>query len=556
MTGEIEEGLISYLSHDYLRTNVLNLWDRISDEIKTELGLMPSPCPNQIEVVRKLKPLAMGGEVISGQFILDGSALTGKFPLSAVVAKEALKILISDLRMCDFCVDDFSRAYGVFWCNTTQRRNWYKEWTDTVWCVGDQSCITKYYYPGYSFEKIEYLIGKSGIIDFIRENIRLARNELAPSPEEYILNVLNKEWYTTRPLTSLELKIIRRWLNQPDILVGQIAKEIGVSPQWVSNTFRDLRRYSIISAFHSVSAPRIGLKLLYVLLKATDDIDLEKYMRASPFYYSLKKILTHENAILALHTVPDNPINCDALGSFAKSLGSNVTTSIMNTSRGIRIRNLDYYDCDEGRWKIPWDILDKHLMKIHDEDLAHVVRAPIEDMLFTKANVHLDQIDMILADFYANPQRASLRENLTVEQARKVIKKSSKETNERVRKLLSNGILKNTRAFTNNGLDSGFLITIQHGKATASFLAWTSYFPYVDSFLDRNGNLLAFLYIPSDGIKHILESVHKLPGRISAHLLGEANRGGLEIPIDLWKEELQQWGHSEEAIEKWFEVLP
>jgi DNA-binding Lrp family transcriptional regulator len=392
------------------------------------------------------------------------------------------------------------------------------------------------------------MVGASGLRSLILEISTMPKYGLGLDYQEYLTFLRERFLRFSVRLSSTELGIVNVLMHHGECSYQSIGVQMGISAEWVSRRISSMRRRSLFRKYDRVPFSRVGIRMFYMLLAAEENSEsLLSLLTPCPFIYAYRKVLAGRWDALASLAIPDNDKSIRALLRFQHLMDKwGYTTSLIEVASSGTVNCFDYYDCRNGMWAIPWELLEIQIRKVYNEQLGSVF--PRIDHPASRTQIHLDRLDMQILDQIRNGSSsiAKVRTALHIGQQRAARK---------LKRMREAGLILSTWEIHNIGLNESVIAVTDDKRTAESIAAWTQRLPRSIVSFDENRKLCLVTQLPSGGSFGMAKALSSLSGRVTVDILGMKIYGAWGFPTSLWDVSGQRWWAPEDGLREWFERM-
>jgi DNA-binding MarR family transcriptional regulator len=467
-------------------------------------------------------------------------------PLEGVVANLCMRTAFQSEGICQDCIDDLAMEFARQSLEGQTREHWFTAWLEDTQIRYPDSPLS--YHPSWTYRFIHRMVGDEGLDEIVREVREMNRCEILMGREDYVIFLKTRLRRFVVPLNSTELRLLGHLLHRPVASQKRISKEMGMSPQWISQKIKELGLRRVLHRYETVPLSWIGIRRFHVLLGCENEPrNLMSYLTSSPFLYSSHKFMTGVWDLEATLRIPDCKVNIRALERFTEEMGKRgVHAELFEVASEGVSHCFDHYSTADSGWNIPWEIMRVQLGKIYNDRLADVI--PQLDEWANRTKLYLDEVDMRILSL-------AQKGITSISQVRSRLRMAQATVAKKLRRLKESGLIKQRYSAQNIGRVEKILMITDDRRAGQSISAWVQRLPKARVAYTPEDVLYCQASLPVGGAYGAMWSVDVLPVRLTAGLLSLPAVFNYWIPHRLWDVDNQGWRHSSEELEKWFESL-
>jgi len=522
-------------------------WLEVSEIIHTLFGLDAAQIPREIESVSSTELLDGISQIQNGKLLISEKVALGDIPLQAVVARECLKSALPKKGICIKWAEDLANEFARQYLTGKNREDWYRTWIESTQETKVNDALS--HSPQRAYALLYEAMGERALQNIVSDFINASKYGTEMSLEDYLQYFYTVTSRFTVPLDTTELHIIDSLIKDPNATPKTQAKKLSLSPQWISTKITELQRKMILRKFETVRFSKIGIRMFHLEIGNVSISEiLNQYLSGCPFLYGIRSILSGPNQALAILAVPDNPINIAALDRFIKGLQDDmIEHRLFEVTSSSANYCFDYYDSEDGIWRIPWDLERVQLSKIHQDDLASIF--PKIDEKKCMDNSEFDMLDMrILGTVWRGATSVySIRKELRVGQERVAAK---------LKEFRNQDIITMKWEIHNIGLIENIMIHTEDASIGASIAAWSQRLPRTIHSFDDERRMVLMCSLPQGGTYGMIWAMELLATPIQTSVLGQSLYGYWRFPDAQWDVNTCQWKASYDEIESWLGSIP
>ena len=451
----------------YMR--IIELWKRFSHQIENKFGLIPGPCPSRVEVTEEdCVQQNFGGLLSNDVFYITNDALNNSIPLEGIIAKICMETALPKEGFYEEAINDICVEFARQILEGEKTKTWIKVWSLNSPKKKLSTIMT--HNPSVFFPLLYDLAGAVGLQQLVQDICTMAKCGIHLNCTDYLSFLKTHFRRLSVNLNQTDLKIINVLLHNGSCSYTDLGEKIGISSEWVSRRVSSLRRLSILRRFERVPFSKVGIRMFHLFLySGNKKKEPLEFLLACPFLYCYRKILTGFWDALATLAVPDNESSIESITEFLHTLSKwGFQSSLIEVISSGTIDCFDFYDTNYGSWAIPWEVLALQIRKIHDDGLASAF--PRIDQPASKTNIILDELDFKILD--------QIRKgNSSVGKVRRALHIGQENAANRLKSLISAGLIQKTWEVHNIGLNESLLVFCDDEKTGESITAWAQRLP-------------------------------------------------------------------------------
>ncbi|MHA1881651.1 MAG: hypothetical protein ACTSUO_01215 [Candidatus Thorarchaeota archaeon] len=528
-------------------------WSRISSKITDTFGLDPLSCPAKIDSTKKTKAGSFGGWIEGSTFTLTQESLQRKVTHFGVLAREYMRIALSNEGFEKTVREDFALAYGAFWLPTRMLKTWYEHWED--YCRFRGNPFTGYFAPHSAFRLFQSFSGSTYFEKLLTEYILMKKNGLVLSENDYVQHMQERMKRFSVQLNKTDFSLIRRLIAYPNAKRAELAKETNTSIHWVSRRLAALQKFGVLQKHSEIFYPGLGMKQYSLLIHSEKNEHVFDFIKDSPFLYSANSVISGDYDLSAQILIPDNPQNQKLVENYLKIMNDHdFATELHEITSGYSNRCFDHFSTQRYSWELPWELFGPHLKRIHSEGLSKIMKPYMRP--YKRMRFKIDHLDIKIIEAYqiGEPLR-NVRAKIGIKYEKLV---------QRLNRLKREGLIQDKYRLHHCGLNETLLFRVPK-KYSEAVTSWAQRLPDTKSMLGAGGELLLYLHLPDGGLQGIAMALKTLSMKIKPMLLDSqklvgkwysTNRSWSDAVIPLWDTEKQIWSSSDDEIHDWFDELP
>ncbi|NHI84348.1 MAG: hypothetical protein EAX81_08620 [Candidatus Thorarchaeota archaeon] len=463
-----------------------------------------------------------------------------------ILAKWCFQQVLDFKSICSECIDDLSNEFARLMLEPSERSAWVEYWR----LVSPRRKVSSVlvYNPSIRFPSLADMVGDRGFKTIIHELCMLSKNDISLSLDDYLAFLRDRIRRFSLPLNSTELKIVRKLVIEGDFSHERLAKDLGISSQWLSRRLTALKKRNILRRFDRAPFSRIGIRMYHFYVRNIDAVDDPyKLLSKCPFLYTYQSVLTGLWTAYAVFCVPDNHQSIRTLSVAQTAFEKwGFSTMLVEVASSGFSYSFDFYDCEAGEWRMPWEILAVELTRVLNNRLADII--PRVDHPANRTSLSLDQLDMsIIEQVY--------RGNTSIQGIRSALRVGQQRVNDRMRRLRKDGIIATKWEAHNIGLYENIVIVCDDLDVGEAVAAWARRVPEAIVSFDLNRRLSLLVRLPCGGSYGLAQSIGQVTDAASIGLLGPRIYGAWGLPIDLWDANVQKWLSPTAQVNQWLDSL-
>lgn len=466
--------------------------------------------------------------------------------LKGNIARECFNSAVSPRGICVQCIDDLAMEFARQMLDTTEEKHWLKMW-DAEESTGSRK-ITRFYRPSTTFPQIELVGGSGTFSKIVKEILATASSGTTLDFDDFILFLRKRLKRIAAKMDHTDVRIVSHLVNNAEVNNISMAKDLNITPEWVSRKISQLRKRCILRRFDRVPFSRVGIRMFnFFVTCGTTNEDPFKFLEGCPFLYAYYRVLTGKWDCLAILAVPDNITSMKFLADLEGILKRwGLDSSLFEIASSGSVNCFDHYDVPAKQWSLPWELFEIHLRRIFDSGLAHVI-----DRLDSPANrtrMLLDKIDMQILKMIRNG-------TTSVPKVRSALQIGQQKTVERIRWLREERLIDTTWEVHNVGLNEPVIVTSNDVTTGEAISAWSQRLPRAIVSFDVSRNFTLLSQLPRGGAYSLTKAMSFLAHKVDVGVLDEKIYGGWGFPTHLWDAKQQGWLCPKQDIEKWLDNI-
>ncbi|MBD3408051.1 MAG: hypothetical protein GF411_18165 [Candidatus Lokiarchaeota archaeon] len=530
-----------------LSKSVNESWMKYAKIIEKDYSLKPSSAPKithiaDIKTLFSIKNTSAEVTLLLSERILQNQP--GFF--DGIIAKACFSTLFSKDAVCPECIEDLSFEFARQHLPKTIKNDWLAFW-DQFAPLRELSKVLVHQ-PTRSYPFLYKMIGKRGLIEITREIVKMDAHDIQLKLADYLVFFEKKanSFFVTPDKT--ELRIINHHIANPDSENKALAKQIGITAEYLSKKKQELKERLVLREFYHASFSRIGIRMFHVLLDSgPNEEDPFWLVKDCPFLFSYRRVLSGDWSAFATFCVPDNSRSIHSLSTFQDSSDRwRYNIEMMEIVSSGSVTCLEYYNPSRREWDIPWNLLDIELKKIIEHKWASSF--PKIDTPYSRTKIPLDELDLKILDASRLGITAigDIRELLQVGQERIANKR---------KKLVEEKLLIHTYEVHNVGLVEHVFVSCDNQDIALALTGWIQRLPRSIAAFGINNRLFLQIRLPKGGSHAFARLLGDYRQHARLGLLDEKHQGDWGFPIHLWDEEKQDWNCPSDHIETWLERI-
>ncbi|MHA1769972.1 MAG: hypothetical protein ACTSYL_10435 [Candidatus Thorarchaeota archaeon] len=520
-------------STEHLRSLVSKIWRETNRTVRTifEHGKIEPPRQVVIREGTERKGGTLDGEIL----YLSKEAVTEELLLQGIIIREHVMASLP-MRITSNVREMIGNSVAIYLQRGTKREQWREKVGTTMF---ELKCSTPR--GGSSHEDWQFHC----FSNILAEVIEAAESGITIGLDEYRRIVHRTSERCTPHLDADEISLLRRIVKFPPSPFGKIADDLNKSIQWVSKKIKELEEIEVIQRYTTVNPHIIGIREFTVInaVNRRDHLATAADMLSKfPFTHKIEDCTLGRGCLIAYLRAQDTRTSIQAIKILVENL-SNLGETRLHESIAIgHGQNLKFYDVDEGRWRIPWDLAEIEFNRIYHESLATVMPKIEVDM--TPTSKYLTRFDLqVLQSVLEGATRITdIRQALRVGQAKVATS---------YKLLRDEGIISDAIELFRIGLNERMAILTEDSTVADSIAAWSQTLPKVEVRRWLKGGMEMRLQLPQGGTLGALEALNKVLQDINAFTIRTRTVKQFVIPIEEWDENRQRWENNSHRIEDW-----
>ena len=528
-----------------LKLRSTEFWKLSSKSVHEHFGFETPPEPKRVRIIDVSSAIRIGGQyqIESEELQLTLDVINNEIPLEGVIHRECFFHSLPN-NLCDEAKHDVSSGFARSILGKSDRKLWLDKWKK----IPSQRIRANLVYN--SFELMDWMYNLGGFEELVKlthELESMSRYGKDLIFEEYIEYMTRRTQDIVVGLSQTELKIISALRKEVTLSYRQVANSTGLSESWVSTRINNLKKRYVLANFITTPFSRIGIRTFHVLLAAPSWEDSTRLVKDCPFLYNVRPILNGPWQVIGRLAVPDNIDNIRALDQMVSIFNRNGIAVDVAEAYSVGVTNSFYhYNARMQRWDIPWVALEGWGHRIKDESLDQLVERI--DYPAKTTDTYLDSIDMKILELTQTgiSSTRALRKKLSIGQ---------NILSNRVKKLRTEGLIRNIWEVYNIGLVERVAIRANDKKTSGLLDAWSRELPRTFLRYGENRSLLMMAELPLGGSTKLMDTLRTLKWPVSVSPIGTGVWGQWEFPRRFWDVERQSWNSPRSEISAWLNKL-
>ncbi len=464
--------------------------------------------------------------------------------IRAILAREAFFHLMPVEVLSSQDLFDMACEYGCQQLNGKDIVKWKEAWSQNR--HGEKIGAGGIYDPCTLYSALTDLTDGEGLEELVRRLQGMKRYGFKVDHNEWAGYLLRFLRDYNRPLTEIEVRVIRELLYDAHFTRKEIAWRLGVGTDWVGKTMQVLRRRRQLQYFERITFPALGIRAFQLIMQPCNNkryINYYRFVDKCPFVYSSHKILTGRGGIFITLCIPDNRENISQLEEIIRVATENdIDIIVLERHRSAPFYNLDCYNHRTGQWEIDWSLLQMEV-----ESVARTGEEQACSEILPEPPQRIKECDSLDAQILVEVQR----NNMTIEGIRKSLKRQTTVISEHLRYLRQMGVIKRFCEMHYVGLSSEAVVIAPDATLSRVFVRTAKRLPKCFLDMDQEERTVLRAQLPPEGTVALLKVFGSMERPPLSFVLDSRIYGGWQLSdfIEDWDFYTGTWTPHERGID-------